>query len=98
MLLKNKAKGNIPKHVGIIMDGNGRWAQKRNLPRSEGHKAGADAIEPLMDCAIEIGIEAVSLYAFSVENWSRPSSEIKGLWELLEYFFKSIGFIIFYPF
>ena len=77
----------IPRHVGIIMDGNGRWAKKRNIPRSEGHKAGADVIEPLMDCAIELGIKAVSLYAFSVENWVRPVSEIKGLWNLLEYFF-----------
>ncbi|HPS87016.1 MAG TPA: polyprenyl diphosphate synthase [Spirochaetota bacterium] len=79
----------IPRHVGIIMDGNGRWAKQRNIPRSEGHKAGADVIEPLMDCAIELGIKAVSLYAFSVENWVRPVSEIKGLWDLLEYFFSN---------
>ena len=77
----------IPRHVGIIMDGNGRWAKLRNISRSEGHKAGADVIEPLMDCAIELGIKAVSLYAFSVENWIRPVSEIRGLWDLLEYFF-----------
>jgi undecaprenyl diphosphate synthase len=77
----------IPHHVGIIMDGNGRWARQRNISRSEGHKAGADVIEPLMDCAIELGIKAVSLYAFSVENWVRPVSEIRGLWDLLEYFF-----------
>jgi len=79
----------IPRHVGIIMDGNGRWARQRNISRSEGHKAGADVIEPLMDCAIELGIKAVSLYAFSVENWIRPVSEIRGLWDLLEYFFSS---------
>jgi undecaprenyl diphosphate synthase len=81
--------GPIPRHVGIIMDGNGRWAKLRNIPRSEGHKAGADVIEPLMDCAIELGIKAVSLYAFSVENWIRPVSEIRGLWDLLEYFFST---------
>ncbi len=79
----------IPAHVGIIMDGNGRWAKMRKMSRSEGHKHGADVIEPLMDCAIELGIRAVSLYAFSVENWSRPVTEVKGLWELLEYFFST---------
>lgn len=81
--------GAVPRHVGIIMDGNGRWAKQRNIPRSEGHKAGADVIEPIMDCAIELGIKAISLYAFSVENWIRPVSEIKGLWDLLEYFFST---------
>lgn len=79
----------LPCHVGIIMDGNGRWAKERGLPRREGHKKGADVIEPLMDCAISLGIKKISLYAFSVENWSRPVSEIKGLWELLEVFFKN---------
>lgn len=81
--------GSIPAHVGIIMDGNGRWAKMRGMPRSEGHKYGADVIEPLMDSAIDLGIKAVSLYAFSVENWSRPVTEVKGLWDLLEYFFKT---------
>lgn len=79
----------VPAHVGIIMDGNGRWAQERGLPRKEGHKMGAEVIEPLMDCAISIGIKKVSLYAFSVENWSRPVTEVRGLWELLEKFFKN---------
>ena len=81
--------GPVPAHVGIIMDGNGRWAKMRKLSRSEGHKHGADTIEPIMDTAIELGIRAVSLYAFSVENWSRPVAEVKGLWDLLEYFFKT---------
>jgi undecaprenyl diphosphate synthase len=79
----------LPMHVGIIMDGNGRWAKKHNMSRSEGHKHGADVIEPLMDCAIDLGLKAVSLYAFSVENWSRPVTEVKGLWDLLEYFFSA---------
>ncbi len=83
-ILKN---GPIPAHVGIIMDGNGRWAEKKGLPRKEGHQAGAEVIEPLLDSAMKIGVKAVSLYAFSVENWSRPVSEIRGLWSLLEYFF-----------
>jgi undecaprenyl diphosphate synthase len=78
----------VPGHVGIIMDGNGRWAKDKGLPRKEGHKMGAEVIEPLMDCAISLGIKKVSLYAFSVENWSRPVTEIRGLWELLEAFFK----------
>jgi len=89
MILQKKEENRIPAHVGIIMDGNGRWAKQRNLPRSEGHKYGADVIEPLMDCAIELGVKAVSLYAFSVENWARPVSEVKGLWQLLKYFFKT---------
>ena len=79
----------IPAHVGIIMDGNGRWAKQKNIPRSEGHKAGAEVIESLMDSVIALGIKAVSLYAFSVENWVRPISEIRGLWELLDYFFQT---------
>lgn len=90
ILNKNKIKPEaVPCHVGIIMDGNGRWAKQRNLSRGEGHKHGADAIEPVMDCAIELGIKAVTLYAFSVENWARPVTEVKGLWELLEYFFST---------
>ena len=79
---------NIPAHIAIIMDGNGRWAGKRSLPRSEGHKKGAEVIEPLMDAAMEIGIKAVSLYAFSVENWFRPRIEVIELWSLLDLFFK----------
>ncbi len=80
---------NIPHHVAIIMDGNGRWAKSRSLPRSEGHKKGADVIEPLMDAAIELGIKAVSLYAFSIENWVRPRVEVMELWSLLELYFKN---------
>jgi undecaprenyl diphosphate synthase len=79
----------IPAHVAIIMDGNGRWAKKHNLSRSEGHKKGAEIIEPLMDTAIDLGIKAVSLYAFSTENWVRPRTEILGLWKLLDHFFTS---------
>lgn len=73
----------IPKHVGIIMDGNGRWAKKRGLPRSAGHKRGADILEHLCDYCADLGIEALTVYAFSTENWSRPQKEIDALMELL---------------
>ena len=87
-------KKDVPAHVAIIMDGNGRWAKKKSLPRSEGHPRGAEIIEPLMDAAIALGIKAVSLYAFSTENWLRPPSEVSGLWRLLEFFFREkIGVI-----
>jgi undecaprenyl diphosphate synthase len=84
--LINKKK--VPAHVAIIMDGNGRWARKKSLPRSEGHRRGAEIIEPLMDAAIGLGVRAVSLYAFSTENWRRPRPEVLSLWKLLDYFFK----------
>jgi undecaprenyl diphosphate synthase len=80
-------KKKIPSHIAIIMDGNGRWAKKNSLPRSEGHRRGSEIIEPLMDAAIDMGIRAVSLYAFSTENWIRPKAEILSLWKLLDYFF-----------
>ncbi len=91
MLIHYKRKidySNIPRHVAIIMDGNGRWAKRRGLPRIEGHRKGAETIERCMDTAIELGINVVSLYAFSTENWSRPKEEINGLWNLLESFFE----------
>ena len=82
-------------HVAIIMDGNGRWAQKRSLSRMEGHRKGALTIEPVVEGAHSIGIKALSLYTFSTENWSRPKEEIAGLWETLEWFYhekrKSFG-------
>jgi len=78
----------LPTHVAIIMDGNGRWAKRHSLPRSEGHRKGAEAIEPLMDAALDLGVRAVSLYAFSTENWARPRGEILNLWKLLNYFFE----------
>lgn len=77
----------IPAHVAVIMDGNGRWAKKKGLPRIEGHKKGAEVIEKLTDSAIELGVKYVSIYAFSTENWSRPGTEIQGLWEILDLFF-----------
>ncbi len=73
----------IPKHVAVIMDGNGRWATSRGLKRSEGHRAGANSVDRLLDIALEHKIEAVSLYAFSTENWKRPVTEVRAIFNLL---------------
>ncbi|MCU0822902.1 MAG: polyprenyl diphosphate synthase [Spirochaetes bacterium] len=78
---------NVINHVAIIMDGNGRWAEKRSLSRMEGHRKGALTIDPVIEAAHSIRIKALSLYAFSTENWSRPKDEIAGLWETLEWFY-----------
>lgn len=76
-------KGAVPAHVGIIMDGNGRWAKQRNLPRTAGHKAGVDAARAIMLAAADMGIKYLTLYTFSTENWSRPAAEVNYLMELL---------------
>ncbi|MBK9034807.1 MAG: di-trans,poly-cis-decaprenylcistransferase [Myxococcales bacterium] len=73
----------LPRHVGIIMDGNGRWAQVRGLPRLEGHRVGAESVRDITRAARELGIEALTLYAFSAQNWARPADEVRGLMELL---------------
>lgn len=73
----------IPIHVGMIMDGNGRWAQRRGLPRQDGHRAGADTVRRVVADAAEEGIRYLSLFAFSTENWARPSEEVRYLWYLL---------------
>lgn len=75
--------GNMPKHVAIIMDGNGRWARKRSLPRIAGHRSGVEALRDIIKCASDIGIQYLTLYAFSTENWNRPDEEVNGLMELL---------------
>lgn len=74
---------NIPKHIGVIMDGNGRWARRRGLPRRAGHKAGADNLERICDYCNSLGVKALTVYAFSTENWNRPQEEIDALMELL---------------
>ncbi len=76
----------IPRHVAIIMDGNGRWAKERGLPRREGHRAGAESVREITDTCIEVGVEYLTLYAFSSENWSRPAAEVKALMALLDRF------------
>ena len=82
----DKDKPKTPRHVAIIMDGNGRWAQKRGLPRVAGHKAGADRVRPIMEYCREVGIEVLTLYAFSTENWQRPEQEVSGIMRLLDKF------------
>ncbi|HWO19746.1 MAG TPA: polyprenyl diphosphate synthase [Kofleriaceae bacterium] len=74
---------NLPRHVGIIMDGNGRWAESRGLPRLEGHRAGAASVRDITRAARQLGIEALTLYAFSSQNWARPATEVAGLMQLL---------------
>ena len=77
------SQGALPRHVAIIMDGNGRWAKRRALPRVEGHRKGADAVREVVRAAREIGIKALTLYAFSSQNWERPVEEVRRLMELL---------------
>ena len=79
----------IPRHVAIIMDGNGRWAKKRNLPRIMGHKAGSESVKKIVTAARELDLEVLTLYAFSTENWKRPSLEVQGLMALLKAYLKS---------
>jgi undecaprenyl diphosphate synthase len=78
----------VPRHVAIIMDGNGRWAKKRGLPRIEGHRRGVEPVRRTIETARDFGIEYLTLYAFSVENWRRPEEEVGELMNLLEYFLK----------
>lgn len=73
----------VPDHIGIIMDGNGRWAQQRGLPRLAGHQKGVDNIRPILESCVRIGIRALTIYAFSTENWNRPEDEVNGLMRLL---------------
>ncbi|WNF35428.1 isoprenyl transferase [Bacillaceae bacterium IKA-2] len=79
-------QGNIPKHVAIIMDGNGRWAKKRGLPRIAGHREGMNVINKIVKKANELGVEVLTLYAFSTENWNRPKNEVDFLMRLPERF------------
>ena len=73
---------NIPQHVAIIMDGNGRWAKQRNMPRTMGHKAGVETIRRIVKEADRLGIKFITLYAFSTENWKRPKDEVNALMKL----------------
>ena len=81
--------GNLPRHVAIIMDGNGRWAKARRLPRAAGHRRGVEAVRRVVRQAGELGIEALTLYAFSSENWRRPAEEISDLMGLLRHFIRA---------
>ncbi len=74
----------VPRHVAVIMDGNGRWAKERNLPRVEGHRAGAKSVREIVESCARTGVSVLTLYAFSRENWKRPAQEVRTLWKLLE--------------
>jgi undecaprenyl diphosphate synthase len=78
------AAGNLPRHIAVIMDGNGRWAQKRFLPRVAGHRAGRHAVRRCVDMCGRLGVEALTLYTFSQENFNRPEAEVKALWLFLQ--------------
>lgn len=81
---------NLPRHIGFIMDGNGRWAKKRAMPRNFGHSRGAEVFKKTVNWCRELGIKAATFYAFSTENWSRPEDEVNGIMELLRRYIKDI--------
>ena len=84
LLSKIRVHGVVPRHVAIIMDGNGRWARERLLPRPIGHREGMKSVREVVEGAIEVGVEVLSLFAFSQENWQRPAGEVSALMSLLE--------------
>src|SRR6516162_8258214 len=87
--LSAEAQANLPRHVAVIMDGNGRWAKARHLPRIEGHRAGAESARVIIRTAGELGIKYLTLYAFSVENWNRPKEEVDALMKYLIHYLKT---------
>ncbi|HKE23708.1 MAG TPA: isoprenyl transferase [Bryobacteraceae bacterium] len=78
----------LPEHIAIIMDGNGRWAGRRRLPRVAGHKAGIGPVRSTVETCARLGVKALTLYAFSIENWKRPRHEVETLWRLLRYYLR----------
>lgn len=78
----------VPRHIAIIMDGNGRWAKERGLPRTEGHRRGAESVRAMTEACRELGVQYLTLYAFSSENWKRPKREVDALMKLLEHYLK----------
>lgn len=84
LLTRIRLNGAVPRHISIIMDGNGRWARERHLPRPLGHRAGMKAVREAVEGAIEAGVGVLTLFAFSEENWKRPATEISALMDLLE--------------
>jgi undecaprenyl diphosphate synthase len=74
----------VPRHVAMIMDGNGRWATARGLPRLAGHRAGTENLRPILEACVEFGIEILTIWAFSTENWTRPEAEVQGLLRILQ--------------
>ena len=79
----------LPRHIGVIMDGNGRWAKKRALNRLRGHKAGIEAVRETIRCASDLGVKYLTIYSFSTENWNRPDGEVAALMKLLESYLKN---------
>ena len=79
----------IPAHIAIIMDGNGRWANQRGLPRFAGHRAGVQRVRNIVEACSDMGVQALTLYAFSAENWKRPRAEVDMLWRLLRFYLRS---------
>ncbi|MFB6240600.1 MAG: polyprenyl diphosphate synthase [Gemmatimonadota bacterium] len=77
-------EGDVPRHVAVIMDGNGRWAARRDLPRWEGHRRGMETVRQVVKAALAVGLEHLTLYAFSEENWKRPDPEVEALMQLLQ--------------
>jgi undecaprenyl diphosphate synthase len=88
-LARQVMQDRLPRHVAIIMDGNGRWAGQRHLPRVEGHRAGIDAVRDVVEASARLGLEVLTLYAFSVENWKRPPAEVSTLMMLLKRYLRS---------
>ena len=88
MRLTMDNNNDIPRHIAIIMDGNGRWANARGLPRAEGHRAGAESVREAVETCRQLGVNYLTLYAFSSENWNRPKKEIDALMGLLEKFLR----------
>ncbi len=84
-----RAAGDLPAHVAVIMDGNGRWARARGLPRWEGHRQGMRAVRETVEASLEVGLEHLTLYAFSIQNWDRPAGEVTALMELLREYVES---------
>ncbi|MGO8763676.1 MAG: isoprenyl transferase [Limisphaerales bacterium] len=87
--LSAEAKASLPQHVAVIMDGNGRWAKQRGLPRVEGHRQGAESARAVIRMAGELGIKYLTLYAFSAENWNRPKDEVDALMKYLIHYLKT---------
>lgn len=85
LLLK---QGALPKHIAVIMDGNGRWAKERNLPRVAGHKQGIESLRDIVKACSQIGVKFLTVYAFSIENWNRPATEVSSLMHLLELYLR----------
>ena len=87
--MTSPSQSSVPRHIAIIMDGNGRWAKQRGKTRIQGHKQGAEQIRKVLAAARELGVKYLTLYAFSSENWNRPKTEVSALMRLLEASLKS---------